>query len=318
MKPGEKIRLIEESQDLLAERPWARQMLTLQQFGFNTYERDRWNNEDDFEYVQNVLSDGPEDKLQELHAFLRGEDAEPSHRDDDQPWGDLPVRAFLSHIHQERHLVGEVKKTLATHFGVDAFVAHDDIHVSKKWRDVIKAGLATCDMFVAFLHEGFHASQWCDQEAGWVLGRNVPIIAVRPEGVERRDGFLEEHQDFPLPSKYGNPAGIIARQIFVTAVTDNRTREAGIKSLAEAFVNSRSYDMTRFLWAMIEKVDGFESAQLRRLEYAVETNGQVYKANVEGVVVPELVKQLVAKSEPPIVDPWATPATPAVSDEMPF
>ena len=210
MKPGEKIRLIEQSQDLLKmSDSWARRMLALQQFGFDTRERDRY--EGDFEYIQSILSDGPEDKLRELHAFLRGEDAEPSHRDDDQPWGDLPVRAFLSHIHEERHLVGEVKKVLAARYGVDAFVAHDDIHVSKKWREVIKAGLATCDMLVAFVHDGFHASQWCDQEAGCVLGRSVPIIVVRPEGVERRDGFLEEHQDFMLPSTYHGDPGMAHR-----------------------------------------------------------------------------------------------------------
>lgn len=211
----------------------------------------------------------------------------------------------MSHPHKERHLVGQVKRILAASYGVDAFVAHDDIHVSRKWRDVIKAGLATCDMLVAFVHEGFHASEWCNQEAGWVLGRNVPIIVVRPEGVERHDGFLEEHQDLMLPSTHPSPAWLIARQIFVTAVTDRRTREAGLKSLAEAFVNSGSYETTRFLWAMIEKVDRFESAQLRRLEYAVETNSQVYDANFDGVMVPELVKHLVARFEPPTVDPWA-------------
>ena len=65
-------------------------------------------------------------------------------------------------------------------------------------------------------------------------------------------------------------------------MTDPRTRDAGIKSLVEAFVNSWSYDTTRFLWVMIANVDTFESAQLRRLEYAVETNNQVYDANVDG------------------------------------
>lgn len=76
MKPGEKIRLIEQSHDLLDERPWARQMLTLRQFGFDTYERDTWQPESDFEYVQSILSNGPEDRLLDLHAFLRGEETE--------------------------------------------------------------------------------------------------------------------------------------------------------------------------------------------------------------------------------------------------
>jgi hypothetical protein len=314
VKPGEKIRLIESATELLLDKPVANRSLTLRQFGFPTRYADDWD--DEAAYLMDMLADGPEEELLELLTFLRGEEAEPSHRDDDQPWGDLPVRAFLSHIHQERHLVGEVKKILASNYHVDAFVAHDDIHVSKKWREVIKAGLATCDLFVAFLHDGYHASQWCDQEAGWALARNVPIIAVRPEGVARRDGFLEEHQDFSLLASYGNPAWPIARQIFVAAVSDARTREAGIKALVETFVGSWSYDTTRFLWAMIEKVTKFEPDQLRRLEYAVQTNTQVYDANVDGVMVPVLVKALIDKFEPPApeVDPWATPRP----DEPPF
>lgn len=315
VKPGEKVRLIESATDLLVQKPAANRFLTLRQFGFPTKNADDWW--DDSSYVMDMLADGPEDQLPELMMFLRGEEAEPTHRDDDQPWGDLPVRAFLSHIHQERHLVGEIKRILSLSYHVDPFVAHDDIHVSKKWREVIKAGLTTCDMFVAFLHDGYHASQWCDQEVGWALARNVPIITVRPAGIQRRDGCLEEHQDFALPASVGNPSWPIARQIFVTAVTDARTREAGVSALVETFVGSGSYDTTRFLWAMIDNVTKFEPDQLRRLEYAVQTNNQVYDANVDGVMAPVLVKALVEKFEPPQpdVDPWAVPAG---SDEPPF
>jgi hypothetical protein len=314
VKPGEKVRLIEESHEILMQRDWPKVLLVLRQFGFELRERDRWSDEDDYAYLLSTLTDADEGDLLELHQFLRGEDAQPAHRDDDQPWGELPVRAFLSHIHQERYLVGGVKRLLAEKYAVDGFVAHDDIHVSKRWREVIKAGLATCDMFVAFLHPGYHQSQWCDQETGWALARNIPIIVVRPDGTERRDGFLEEHQDFTLPA--GNSAEwSIARQIFHTAVTDARTRDAGSKSLVEAFVKSYSYDSTRWLWSIVERVQSFDAAQLRRLEYAVQTNRQVYDANVDGVLVPELVKKLVDRFEPPLApDPWSAPGP----DERPF
>lgn len=307
MKPGEKIRLIENATELLLAKTEASRTLTLRQFGFPTKWADDW--EDEAAYVMDMLADGPEDELPELLTFLRGEEAEPAHRDDDQPWGDLPVRAFLSHIHQERYTVGEVKKILASNYHIDAFVAHDDIHVSKKWREVIKAGLATCDMFVAFLHDGYHASQWCDQEAGWALARNIPIIAVRPEGVERRDGFLEEHQDLAIPANFqGSPAWNIARHVFVTAVNDSRTRDAGTTALVETFVGSWSFDTTRFLCPMLERIQKFEPAQLRRLEYAVQINDQVYNANYDGEAVTDLVKRLIERFEPPLpADPWAKP-----------
>jgi hypothetical protein len=80
-------------------------------------------------------------------------------------------QGVFSHVHTNRHFVGQVKRRLAERHGMDAFVAHDDIDPSKHWREVIKTGLSTCDMFVVFLDPGFHESQWCDQEVGWALAR---------------------------------------------------------------------------------------------------------------------------------------------------
>src|SRR5690606_30030135 len=105
----------------------------------------------------------------------------------------LPARAFLSHVHEERVFVGAVKEILTNRYGIDAFVAHDDIHPSKTWRSTIKTALDTCDFFVAFLHPKFHESQWCDQEVGWALSRGIPILPVHPVGFDRStamDGFL--------------------------------------------------------------------------------------------------------------------------------
>lgn len=311
MKPGEKIRLIEECHEILMQREGGKLLLVLRAYGFDPFNRDPWYPDDDSTYVLEVLEKGPEDKLLEMHGFLRGEDAAPSHRDDDQPWGDLPVRVFLSHIHDQRVLVSEVKEVLATSYSIDAFVAHDDIHVSKKWREVIKAGLATCDLFVAFLDDGYHESQWCDQEAGWALARNVPIITVRPEGVGRHDGFLEEHQDLNIASQPDSPARLIARQIFITVVVDARTRDVGTQALVETFVRSWSFDTTRFLWPMLERRGNLTRDQLRRIEYAVGTNRQVYQAvDKAGTSIPELVKALVEKLDPP--------QPPILLDEPPF
>ena len=82
-----------------------------------------------------------------------------------------------------------------------------------------------------------------------------------------------------------------------------------MKSLVEAFVNSRSYDSTRLIWAHIANQPNIESDQLRRLEYALQTNDQVYNANVDGIAVPGLVKNLVERFEPP---------APSWPDEPPF
>jgi hypothetical protein len=311
VKPGERIRLITQAAESLAARPWPEVQLTLDQFGLDTYEPDGRYGPEPLEYCMSQMKGAQDDTLTSLHDFLLGGDAAPvGARVGDGIWTDLPVRAFLSHIHQERHLVGQVKRWLAELYGITSFVAHDDIHPSKQWREAIKEGLGSCHVFVAFLHDGYHESQWCDQEAGWALARGIPILPVRPSGFDRskaRDGFLEEHQDISLDRAGGSVEYWAADQIFQSVLRHSQTREVGVKALAEAFVSSRSFDSTRRFWAMIEAQPVIESEQLRRLEYAVQVNRQVYEAvaGPSGTPVPDLVKALVDKFEPPAArDPW--------------
>ena len=101
-----------------------------------------------------------------------------------------------------------------------------------------------------------------------------------------------------------------AQQIFLMVLNDSRTHEKGLRALAEAFVNSFDYDNTRALWTLIVQEPHWESEQLRRLEYAVETNAQVYNATANAEMMPQLLKKLVAKFELPApkspTDPWAS------------
>lgn len=313
MKPGERIRLIDESAESLINRSWTKAQLALDQFGFGfqAYEPDKGR--DDYDalsyFVQAVKDDGDADLLA-LHLYLHGDDAAPTpQHESDHPWGTQPVRVFLSHKYEDRLFVASVKKILGDRYGIDAFVAHDDIEPSKRWRDVIKAGLATCDGLIAVLHPDFHASQWCDQEVGWALGRNIPVAAVRRDTATRTpDGFMEEHQDITLGASHGSGEWFLAQQIFLMVLNDARTHEKGLRALAEAFVNSFNYNNTRVLWTLIEQEPRWEPEHLRRFEYAVETNAQVYDANVKTEMMADLVKNLVVKFEPPVpepvLDPW--------------
>jgi len=307
LRPGERIRLIKEARASFSLRPTSEMELILQEFGVPTYNRDgEWESPDDETYCTSQLQQADDSVLVAVHEFLQGEDAAPSTRptlDGDSLWGSQPARAFLSHVYGHRDFVGTVKLSLAS-FGISGFVAHDDISPSHDWRNSIKAALATCDVFVAFLDEGFHSSQWCDQEVGWALSRGVPILPIRPEGFDRtkaRDGFLEESQDICLDQASGpSKARWTADRIFVSLFSHTQTREVGVKALAEAFVHSRSYDQTRRLWDLIKRQPLIEGPQLRRLEYAVSSNNQVYEAVANGGgQLPGLVNALVRKFEPP-------------------
>jgi hypothetical protein len=108
-------------------------------------------------------------------------------------WGDEGYRVFLSHKSEVKKQVGELRDNLKV-FGVSAFVAHEDIKPTRAWQDEIENALHTMDAFVALMTEGFHNSDWTDQEVGFALARGVPVIAVRLG----RDpyGFLGKFQAF--------------------------------------------------------------------------------------------------------------------------
>lgn len=107
VKPGERVKLIEEAADSLADRDFPRAQMILDQFGIETYDIDgSWHGApDEPTYLLQQLGKAGDDTLASLHAFLMGDDAQPETDPLGGPWRvDLPARAFLSHRHENRLL----------------------------------------------------------------------------------------------------------------------------------------------------------------------------------------------------------------------
>lgn len=221
--------------------------LTLKQFQLEIFdfENDFRNSMEPNEYCFSVLGDASDDVLREIHDFALGHQAPITEPAD---WAALPVRVFISHTYANRHLVGQVKTYLEGSYGCAAFVAHDDIVPSRQWREAIRAALNAADLLAAIVFDGFHESQWCDQEVGWALGRGIPIVPFRPSGFDRaaaKDGFIEEHQDASLDanSTGGDDARWIADRIFQSPGSF-----AEFEAACEAFcqkVNTRVHRITK-------------------------------------------------------------------------
>jgi hypothetical protein len=88
------------------------------------------------------------------------------------------LKAFISYSHHDRRLAGELKQGLVR-FGLDVFLAHDDIRPAAKWVRVIAARVVACDVFLAPLTEHFAASDWTDQETGMALATDKLIIPLK-------------------------------------------------------------------------------------------------------------------------------------------
>ena len=84
---------------------------------------------------------------------------------------------FFSHSHKEKGLVISVKNVLQKTDWIECFVAHEDIKIGKKWEQEIKEKLRNCDCLIAFLSKNFKSSPYCDQELGFAVCRNIPILS---------------------------------------------------------------------------------------------------------------------------------------------
>ncbi|SEI17122.1 MULTISPECIES: toll/interleukin-1 receptor domain-containing protein [unclassified Leifsonia] len=311
MKAGERIPLIKAAADaLLAQFDDA--LLVLGQFGIDT-EGWSWYDSDDSrrKFLLGTIQTATDTQLIDLHDFLIGSDQAPvSVSADDDPWTELPIRVFLSHKWEDAEWVTALRSNLAK-YGISAFVAHKDITPSKHWREVIKAGLRSCHMMVAVLHDDFHTSQWCDQEVGWALGRGIPIATVRRtlEFDRGEDGFLEEVQDIQLDPGKASGEMRAAQEIFRAAIRTVKPPELVRRAIAEALVTSPSFENSRNLFPAIQRQDQWEQESLDRLKYAVQTNRQVYEARVTDQPLPALIQDIVDQYEPkPTV--WTTEETP--------
>ena len=95
--------------------------------------------------------------------------------------GNDDFRIFLSHISTFKAQAAELKDRLRL-FGVSCFVAHQDIEPETEWQNEIEVALASMHGFVAMLSDGFHESNWTDQEVGFAFARQVPRVALRLAG----------------------------------------------------------------------------------------------------------------------------------------
>jgi len=288
MKPGERLRQLNDAAASLLAREHSEADVIIEEFGFKPWEPDRWDTVDLAWWMRCLRSTASGD-LPGLLSYLRGDDAAPE--SSPAPAG-TSLFVFLSHLHDHREFVAQVQAVLR-HYGIESFVAHNDIPSGKRWRDEIRRGLQTCHALVAVLHSGFGASQWCDQEVGWALGRDVPVVPVRPPGADdRKTGFMGDTQEIGLKTE---DAYHVAHEIVGVLLDDPRTHSRVVSVLPEALVTSCSYDRTRQVWDLIEKVkDEFREDELRRLQFAVDTNRQVYQAVArDGKPLGELVEQLL-------------------------
>lgn len=204
MHPSERIKHIKEISKELSKEEWSLLDLTLKQFGLPW--TDQWGGDKE-SYVIEMISTADDALLLELAKHL-GIASQLETADEPEFWEDNSARVFLSHLAANKAETTQLKEQLEQ-YGISAFVAHEDIEPTKEWQTEIESALASMDALVALLAPGFKESNWCDQEVGVAIGRQLPIISVR-QGLDPY-GFIGKYQ---AVQGAGKTPSQLAKEIF--------------------------------------------------------------------------------------------------------
>lgn len=239
MQPGERVNVIKRVAELLAATDdWGEIDLVLEQFGCPTSAQ--WQG-DMRSYIIEFIKGGSDSSLAAMDKYLRG-DSQPH----DEPWENEGFRLFLTHVATQKQAAHSLKSCLRF-YGVDAFVAHDDIQPGKEWQLVIESALHSCDALVGLLHKGFRKSDWCDQEVGIAMGRGVAIVPIQYDLIPY--GFFGSVQ--AVNNAAAQEPEKLARNLVLILLKDKRTSGKLTQALVDELACATSYvqanELSRFL-----------------------------------------------------------------------
>ena len=188
-------------------------------------------------------------------------------------WGDgNRLRLFISHLAVHKALAHLLAGALEP-FGVSAFVAHETIKPMKEWQKEIFNGLMTMEVLVVLLTEGSDKSFWMNQEIGFALGKDIPIVCVKV-GEHDPKGFIGPKQALKTSA---DDIASVAPELFRTLIKEIGQEERHKEILIEAFVSSKSYlDTMENLDRLMQVVDTMGDTDLDHIKAGYAENDQLY------------------------------------------
>jgi len=284
LTPSQRISLLKEIAQRLANEDWPLVDITLKQFSLPWAEE--WRGTKDA-YVLQMIEDAADDVLIELARHVGFTLTAGGPRVEPPFWRQGMLKLFITHLAAHRKFVAELQEALWD-YGISGFVAHSDIEPTQEWQTEIETALATCDALVAFLHPDFHLSIWTDQEIGFAMGRGVPVFSVRFG--QDPYGFIGRFQAF---DGKGKSAGALARELFEAYRKNKQTQALMAGALVRLLEESNNFASTKERVGYLEELEAWDPSFSARLKGALTSNSQISDA----WGVPDRINALVRKWE---------------------
>lgn len=283
LSPSQRVNLIKEIATRLGSETYPMIDLTLEQFELP--KNDEWNGKST-DYVLAMIAKASDVSLVELaeHLGYTLDNSQASHIEPSF-WRKHMFRLFITHLASHKKLAGQLQISLL-HYGISGFVAHKDITPTLEWQNQIETALATCDSLVALMHEGFHKSNWTDQEIGFVMGRGVPVFSVRFG--ESPYGFIGRFQAF---NGVDTEPAELAQNLFKAYLKNKATQRKMSIVLMQLFEESDTFAEAKTRIGFLEQLDVWDSTFSSRILSAARSNSQINGS----FGVPDRVKNLAKK-----------------------
>ncbi|MBN4016431.1 TIR domain-containing protein [Rhodospirillaceae bacterium AH-315-P19] len=231
-------------------------------------------------------------------------------------WNPGQIRLFISHRDVHKVAAKELAEALEA-YGISAFVAHDTIEPMTTWQAEIVKGLETMEIMLAFVTKDFHESIWTNQEIGFALGRNIPVVSLK---LQNRDpsGFIGSLQ--ALRGRLENPVASVP-EIYKLLAEKLGNKERLQSALIGAFLTSPDFSETKLRFDRMEAViKTLSEGEVLEIIRGFRENDQLHKAGHLTSKYQRLTKFLnrTTGKEYVIKGADVVPQKEAETDEIPF
>lgn len=151
---------------------------------------------------------------------------------DTSMWANGYFRLFISHLTKDK-IAARNLKICMKEYGIDCFVAHEDIRISREWKIEIENALFSMDALCAIVTPDFRNSDWCDQEVGIALGQKKAVLPISKEMMPY--GFFGKYQALKSAGKNANE---IAKALWLVITENVKTRQFYFDKFLALIVNS--------------------------------------------------------------------------------
>jgi len=192
------------------------------------------------------------------------------------------LRVFLSYNTDDKKLAKPIKTGLED-YGLDVFLAHEDIVPCAEWETILFQTLKQTDIFMPLLTNNFRKSLWVDQETGIAISDSKFVIPLKVD-IDPY-GFLSKYQALKVTYKTTVFEGVtyyfcpdLLLEILKIIRGKKEFQENLKDCLIRSFVKSGSFESSSDIASFLDTYTEYSQEQINEIINGSISNPQIYKS----------------------------------------